>query len=63
MKLVVIWLFGVPLAIGAMCAAAILWPRVTVAQRHAAVAPPAAIEQSARQPNADPHHVIAAIRQ
>ena len=33
MKLVVIWLFGVPLAVGAMLATAALWPREVSAAR------------------------------
>jgi hypothetical protein len=32
MKLVVIWLLGVPLAVAAMCTAAALWPRGTSAE-------------------------------
>lgn len=40
MKLLVIWLLGVPLAVAAMCTAAALWPR-------GAAADPAAANRSA----------------
>ncbi len=35
MKLLVIWLLGVPLAVAAMCTAAALWPRDASANRAA----------------------------
>ena len=62
MKLMVIWLIGVPLAVGLMCTAAVLWQRAPAHQRHAGVElqSPA---PSARVAEPDLQQVVTAIRQ
>jgi hypothetical protein len=63
MKLVAIWLFGVPLAVGAMLATAAMWPAepsvVREAQREAAEA----VSASAHSPEGYLEQVLHTVRQ
>ena len=67
MKLLLIWLVGVPLAIGVMCATAALWPRDAGqhghAQQPARASARASAEVSDLRSQSDLEHVLLTVRQ